>query len=710
MISAQKKDISLEDIWHKNTFRQKSLDALRSLNNGKEYTIKNVDKENHTVSIEAYRYKTGEKTRTLLNTSTIPDLDYFSGYTFNTDETEVLLSTEVESIYRRSTKAIYYIYDLKEGQLTKVSPKKIKEPSFSPDGSKVAYAYDNDLYIKDLKTKKVTQITDDGEHNKIINGTTDWVYEEEFAFTQAYQWNKDGSKIGFLRFDESEVPMITMEFYGTYPNQRYPEPYSYKYPKAGENNSKVSLHLYDIDTEKLKKVELSKDYEYLPRIKWTQNPSILSVQALNRHQNDLDLIFVNADNYTTKTVLNETDKAYIDITDDLIFLKDNSFFWTSEKSNWNHIYHYDQHGDLLQKITDGPWVVTNFYGYDPSTKRLYYQSTENGSVNRDIYSINLKGKNKKRLSPKEGTNSADFSNNFKFFINTHNSLTTPNKYTVNKAKSGKEIRTIKANKSLKTKLKNYNISPKEISTIHINGNDLNMWMIKPPDFDPDKKYPLLLYQYSGPGSQQVSNSFYSANDYWYEMLAQKGYIVACIDGRGTGFKGADFKKVTQLQLGKYEVEDQISVAQKLGDQDFIDKDRIGIWGWSYGGFMASNSLFQGADTFKMAIAVAPVTSWRFYDTVYTERYMTTPQENPEGYDRNSPITHVDELKGNFLLIHGSADDNVHVQNSMQMTEALIQADKQFDWAIYPDNNHGIFGGNTRYHLYTKMTNFIKNNL
>ncbi len=708
--NAQNKEITLDDIWHDGTFRQERLSALRSLNNGKEYSVMNYDASARAMTVDAYSYRTGKKTRTLINSAKIEGLDAFRSYQFNADETKVILANKIEPIYRRSTRELAYVYNLKSNTLTAISEHKIKEPTFSPDGTKVAYAYQNNLYIKDLKSGKTTQITHDGEHNKIINGTTDWVYEEEFAFVRAFEWNKTGDKIAFLRFDESEVPMITMEFYGTYPNQLYPEPYSYKYPKAGEKNSVVTLHVYDLNSDKTQAVDLHKDYEYLPRIKWTQKADILSVQAMNRHQNILDLILVNADDYSAEVVLHQTDEAYIDITDNLTFLEDNSFIWTNDSDNWNHLYHYSAEGKLINQITKGNWDVTRFYGFNEDDNHLYYQSTETGSVNRAIYAIDLDGQHKTKLSHKLGTNSAAFSHNFKYYINTFSNVSTPNIYTVNKASNGKLVRVIKDNHKLVDTLKEFDIAPKELSTIHINGNDLNMWMIKPTDFDSSKEYPVLLYQYSGPGSQSVANTFMGSNDYWYQMLAQQGYIIVCVDGRGTGFKGADFKKVTQLELGKYEVEDQIAVAQKLGERDYIDENRIGIWGWSFGGFMASNCIFQGADTFAMAIAVAPVTSWRFYDSVYTERYMTTPQENPSGYDDNSPITHVNQLKDPFLLVHGSADDNVHVQNSMQLIEALIQAGKQFDWAIYPDKNHGIYGGNTRYHLYKKMTDFIKENL
>ena len=525
---------------------------------------------------------------------------------------------------------------------------------------------------------------------------------------KAFAWNKDGSKIAFLRFDEADVPEFSMDMFGS---DLYPTQQVFKYPKAGEKNSEVSLHLYDVASAETEAVELG-DYSdfYIPRINWTNKTNILSVQVLNRHQNSLDLIYVDAENNSAEVILNETDKAYVDVTDNLTFLDDNSFIWTSEKSGYNHIYHYSEKGELIDQVTTGDWEVTNYYGFDPKRKTIFYQSTENGSVNRDVYSIALKGNKKTRLTERTGMNSADFSADFTYFINSFTNTETPTVYTLRDAKSGKVVREILNNQKLLEKEAGYDFSPKELSTISINGNDLNMWMIKPSDFDESKKYPLLLFQYSGPGSQSVSNSYFGTNDYWYQLLAGKGYIIACVDGRGTGLKGAEFKKVTYQELGKYEVEDQIAAAKKLGELNYIDSERIGIWGWSYGGFMSTNCILKGNDTFSMAIAVAPVTSWRFYDTVYTERYMRTPQENASGYDENSPLNHAEKLKGDYLLVHGGGDDNVHVQNTMRMVEALVQANKQFDWAIYPDRNHGIYGGNTRLHLYTMMTNFILNKL
>lgn len=710
-LSAQQKDITLEDIWKPGSgvFKTERLEALRSLNNGKEYSVLNYDAQNKASTIDVYDYKSGSKTRTVLNTQDLRGIEYVISYEFNNDETKILFTTEIEPIFRRSSRGTYYVYDVKSKDFKLVSTNKIQEPTFSNDGTKIAYGFENNLYVKDLNSGESKQITTDGKKNSIINGITDWVYEEEFAFVRAFEWSTNGDKLAYIKFDETGVPQYTMDVYG---NDLYPYADTFKYPKAGENNSKVSLQIYDLESGKTSEVDLSKyNSYYIPRLLWTNDNNTLSVQLTNRHQNILELVFVDASNNSSKLILQEKDKAYVDVTDNLKFLNNNSFFWTSERDGWNHIYQYDKDGKLLNQVTKGPWEVTAFYGFDQNTGRVYYQSTENGSINRDVYSILPSGKNKARLSQKTGTNDAEFSADYSYYIGSFSNATTPYIFTLNDAKTGKILREIKNNLALKNRLESYKISPKEFSTINIHGEDLNMYMIKPLDFDETKQYPLFLYQYSGPGSQNVSNSWMGGNDWWHQMLAnEQQIIIACVDGRGTGFKGRDFKKMTQKELGKYEVEDQIAVAKKLSELPYIDASRTGIWGWSYGGFMSANCLFQGADTFEMAISVAPVTSWRFYDSIYTERYMQTPQENASGYDENSPLSHVDKLKGKFLLVHGSADDNVHVQNTMRLVEAMVQANKQFDWRIYPDKNHGIYGGNTRLHLYTLMTDFIKKNL
>lgn len=707
-LTAQKRNISLKEIWT-GEFRTDGLDVLRSLKNGREYSVLNYDRKNRASTVDVYDYATGNKTRTLLDSRDLPGISYIISYEFNADESKILFATELDQIFRRSSRGVYYIYDLNTKEIRLVSKNKIQEPTFSEDGSKIAFGFENNLYYKDLKSEETFQITRDGKKNHIINGITDWVYEEEFGVVRAFEWSVNGDKLAFIKFDETDVPEFSMDVYGS---DLYPTSETFKYPKAGENNSKVSLHLFDLSTKQISTIDLAEfNSYYIPRLLWTRDNNLLSVQLTNRHQNALDLVFVDARSHTSRLILREKDDAYVDVTDDLTFLNNNTFFWTSERDGWNHIYQYDRNGKLLSQVTKGPWEVTKFYGFDQNTGRVFYQSTEEGSVNRGVYSILPSGKNKVLLSQNKGTNYADFSASYSYFINTFSDVNTPYLYTLHESKTGKQLREIKNNNILKNKLSAYAISPKVLSTIRINGEDLNMYMIKPINFDSNKKYPLFMYQYSGPGSQNVSNSWMGTNDYWHQMLANEhDIIVVCVDGRGTGYKGAKFKKMTQLELGKYEVEDQIAAAIELSKLPYIDENRTGIWGWSYGGFMSSNCLFQAPDVFEMAIAVAPVSSWRFYDTIYTERYMQTPQENPGGYDRNSPLSHVNNMRGNYLLIHGSADDNVHVQNAMVLIEELVQANKQFDWRIYPDKNHGIYGGNTRLHLYTLMTAYIKNNL
>jgi dipeptidyl-peptidase-4 len=700
--------ITIEDIY-RGTFRTKGMDELQSLKNTNQYTVLNFDRTSKTFQIDLYDFATLKKSNTLIDSKNFKELENgIDSYSFSADEKSILIANNTNPIFRHSFTADYFLFNIETKALSKIL-NEVQEPTFSPDGKKIAFAQQNNLFIYDLSTKKTEQITNDGKKNSIINGITDWVYEEEFAFVRAFDWSADSKKIAFIRFDESEVPEFSMS---VFEKNLYPKIETFKYPKAGEKNALVSLHIYNVDSKSKKDINLSNYNDfYIARMKWTNDANVLCAQVLNRHQDNLDLIFVDEKSGTAKVVLSEKDKAYVDVTDNLTFLKDNSFIWTSEKDGFNHIYLYDKTGKLKNQVTKGNWEVTSYYGFDEKTKTVFYQSVENGSINRDVYKIGLDGKNKFRLSSKIGTSSATFSPNFEFFISSYSSATVPTTFTLNSSKDGKQVQSIVENEDLSEKLKKYNLPAKEFFVLKTDrGNELNAWIIKPKDFDASKKYPVFMYQYSGPGSQQVNNEWNSADDYWFYMLSQNGYIIACVDGRGTGFKGADFKKCTQKELGKLEVEDQIDAAKVIGNYTFVDKARIGIFGWSYGGFMSSNCILKGNDVFKMAIAVAPVTNWRFYDSIYTERYLQTPQENASGYDENSPINFVDQLKGKFLLIHGSGDDNVHVQNSMHMMEALIQANKQFDSQIYPDNNHGIYGGMTRIQLYNKMTNFIKENL
>ena len=708
-VFAQNKKIILDDLWTNYTFRTEGLESFHSMKKGDYYTILNNYKEG--TWLDKYSYATLKKVETIVSGNDLVGIKYFDDYTFNKEETRMIIGTNLERIFRHSQVGIYYVYDIVSKKLVKISENKIMEPTFSPDGNKVAFAYRNNLFIKDLASAKTTQITFDGVKNKIINGITDWVYEEEFAFVRAFEWNGNSDKIAFIRFDESEVPEFTMDIYG---KDLYPKQQVFKYPKAGEKNSKVDLFIYNLNSKKSKEVNLGqlKQY-YLPRMQWTNEKNTLAVTTLNRHQNNLNFIFVGGNTSKSKLVLNETDKAFVDIEmkDEITFLDNGNFIWTSEKDGFNHIYLYDKNGKLMHQVTKGNWEVTGYYGLDAKSNKIFYQSTEDGSINRSLYSIDISGNNKQKLNKNIGNNSAAFSNSFNYFINTYSSATTPPVYTLVDAKTGEEIQKIKNNTKLSKKLVAYNLPEKKFTTIKTKNGVFNMWIVKPNNFDPNKEYPLLMYQYSGPGSQSVRNTWNNAKDYWNYMLADKGYIVACVDGRGTGFKGRDFKKITYKELGKYEIEDQIEAAKELGKRTYIDAKRIGIWGWSFGGYMSSLAITKGADVFKMAIAVAPVTSWRFYDTVYTERYMQTPQENPSGYDENSPLNFANLLKGDYLLIHGTGDDNVHVQNSMRMANALIEANKKFDFFVYPDRTHGIYRGkNTRLHLYTKMTDFVDSSL
>jgi dipeptidyl-peptidase-4 len=651
-----------------------------------------------------YQFKDGKKMRTLFKSADFK-IPKIGNYTFSKNEKQLLLATETERIYRHSSKSVYYIYDIFTDKLKKLSDDKVMYATFSPKGEKVAYVLENNLLIKDIQTEKITQITTDGKKNHIINGASDWVYEEEFALVRAFEWSPDGDYIAYYKFDESNVKEFSMDLFkgGLYPIQEV-----FKYPKTGEDNSVVKVYFYNLETNKSNYIYTEVDYEYIPRIKWTKNPKVLALYGMNRHQNQLDFILANAEDGTNRILFTEKDKYFIDIHDNLTFLPEDNFIWTSEKDGFNHIYIKGLDGSEEQ-ITKGEWEVTAFDGVDSDKMEIYYRSTEEGSINRILYVQNLETKEKRKLSTQIGDNSTKFSKNLKYYMNSYSNANTAPYYTLHKS-SGKQLKVLEDNAEFKKDMEEYNLSEKELFTIKTVDAELNAWMIKPPNFDEEKEYPLYMFLYGGPGSQQVTNSFGWTNYYWYQMLAQKGYIIACVDNRGTGGKGAEFKKMTYKELGKYETIDQINAAKYFGGLNYIDSNRIGIQGWSYGGYMSSLCITKGADIFSLAIAVAPVTNWRYYDNIYTERYMQTPQENASGYDENSPINHVEKLKGHYLLIHGSADDNVHVQNTMEMISALVKANKQFDLFIYPDKNHGIYGGNTRYHLYKKMTDFILENL
>ncbi|MGD1847799.1 MAG: S9 family peptidase [Salibacteraceae bacterium] len=703
-------EITVRDIWGSRKFSQKSVSGIRSMKDGKHYT--RLEDDRGSKAIVKYSYETGEKVAVIVaGNEVVPNKNgkpiSIENYEFSADEKKVLIATEVESIYRHSTRASYYVYNLSSKKVTLVSAAgKVRLATFSPAGDKVAFVRENNLFVLDINTSETLKCTQDGKSNSIIYGATDWVYEEEFGFDKGFSWAPDGNTIAYYRFDEKDVPEFSMDMYG----ELYPQPYTYKYPKAGEPNAFARLFFYDLKARSEGRIDIPYDFEYIPRIKWTRNSSLLCVQIMPRLQNELTYLLANVKDGSVNEILKETSKSYVEITDDLYFLKDGSgFLRSSEKNGYNHIYRYDMQGGSEKQLTKGEWDVTEIHGVDEKGGLVYFTSAEVSPMERHLYSVKLNGSGKKKLTKEAGTNRSVFSSGFQYFINYHQSANTPNFVSLHNS-DGKKIRDLETNENLRQTLDKYQFAPKEFFQFTTSQKvTLNGWMIKPRDFDASKKYPVLMYVYGGPGAQTVKETW-GFNDLWYQMLANKGYIIVSVDNRGTGARGAEFKKCTYTALGYLETEDQIEGAKYMASQPYVDADRIGIWGWSYGGYMSSLCITKGADVFKTAIAVAPVTNWRYYDTIYTERYMKTPGDNPGGYDDNSPINFVDRLNGNYLLIHGTADDNVHVQNSMEMVNALIAANKQFDFYLYPDRNHGIYGGNTRLHLYNKMTNFILENL
>lgn len=709
-LNAQDKTISLEDIFKNGTFNSKGVYGLESMNDGTHYTTLKNGK------IERFSYVDPLADEVILDQTALNTASYdvaIDDYQFSQDESKLLISFNQEHIYRHSTRENYVVYDIKTKKSSPVGKEKAMYGSFSPDGKMLAYIRDNNLYELDLASGKETAITNDGSINAIINGATDWVHEEEFAFSVAYFWSPDSKKIAYYKFDERNVREFS---FNEFNQQLYPSEYKFKYPKAGEENSVVTIHVADLTSGKTVTVDIGNETDqYIPRVKWTQDPSVLSFVRMNRHQNFLELFLADANTGKSHVVYSEKNDTYIDIHesegDYVYFTKDKKgFILMSEQDGFNHLYNYDMNGQLLHQITKGNWDVVSYKGYDEKTKRLFYTASESTPTEKDIYSVKIDGSGKKMISSGAGVHDPEFSKGMQYFIDTYSTANTPNFIAVYNA-DGKQLRVLEDNHILKEKMAGYKLAKKEFFQFKNSvGIDLNGWIMKPVNMDPNKKYPVLLTFYGGPGRNMVNNSFDGSGYFWHQLLLQKGYIVVCVDNRGTQYRGKAFKACTYKQLGKLELEDQISTAKYLSGLPFVDPARIGTWGWSFGGYLSSLCITKGADYFKTAIAVAPVTNWRYYDNIYTERFMGLPQENPTGYDDNSPINHVREMSGKYLLIHGSGDDNVHFQNTMEMITALVNANKQFDLFIYPDKNHNISGGNTRLHLYTKMTNFILQNL
>jgi dipeptidyl-peptidase-4 len=714
VLGQQNPAISLEDIWLKGTYQPNYLYGLNWMKNSDYYTALSYNRETEKVDIIQFETKTGNSIKTLLKGSdlvlpngSIVDIE---DYQLSSDEKQLLVGTAIEPVYRRSSLGIYYLYNLGTQEITAISTEKILNPAFAPDNSKLAYVKDNDLYYFDLKLLSEVRVTFDGMKNSIINGAADWVYEEEFEFTKAFFWSPDSKFLAFYRFDESEVKEYSMQVWG----DLYPVDYKFKYPKAGEKNAVVQIKVFNLQNKKTTNLDLgSETDQYIPRVMWTQSSNIVSVQRLNRLQNHFEIIHYNAHTGGKGDVVyEEKNNTYIEIRDDLTYLKNGShFIITSEKSGFRHFYKVDLASKQVKPLTKGGFECNELVGLDEEKNLLYFLSNESSVLEQQLYSLSLDGKQKKQLTSRKGFHEVELSQDKNFFIDYYTTSDSPYSISVHALPSGAKVKQLVDNASLVEKLSGLRLSQTEFIKIETSNKiTLNGYIIKPKNFDSKKKYPVLVTVYGGPGYQTVLNKWGGANYLWYQMLAENGIVVVGVDNRGTGGRGEKFKKETYGNLGKLETEDIIEVAKYLGKIDYIDQSRIGIFGWSFGGYLSSLAITLGADVYKLAIAVAPVTSWRFYDTIYTERFLGLPENNPSGYDDNSPISHADKLKGKYLLIHGTADDNVHVQNAVEMQRALIEANKQFDVFYYPDKNHSIFGGVTRYHLYKKMTDYLLNNL
>jgi len=700
--------ITLEDIWASNKLTAKTIPGFQFAGDEKRY-LQKIDNK-----ILAFDITTGKVTDTILDASLIPTEDdrpfQFSSYYISDDGKRFLLETQVERIYRRSVLANYFVWDTETGQLSNLFEEdKQQYPQFDPSGMKVAFLSQNNLYIKNLVDGTIKQVTTDGKANEIINGGADWVYEEEFRMTRAFEWSPEGNFLAFIKFDEREVPEFTMELYG---DELYPRRMTYKYPKVGERNSKVSIWVYHLESEVMIRGDIgSLEDIYLPKITWSNAPERVTVYKLNRHQNHLELFSIHPVSGNSALLLEERNPYYISVDNYFSFLETKRWFiWSSEQSGYNHLYLYDMNGRLIRQLTSGDFDVTGFYGVDEARERIYFQAADESPMTRNIYYVNFEGEGMTRLNQTTGSNNAQFSSTFDYWANTYSTINMPPVYSVFDI-DGKLVREIETNEALLEQMGVYKPIPAEFfSFVTEDQVKLNGFMIYPSGFDTSKKYPVFMFTYGGPNSQKAADEWFGANYWWFQLLAQEGYLVACVDNRGTAARGQEFRKITYLQLGHFETIDQIAAAKYLGSLTYTDASRIGIFGWSYGGYLSSLCLLKGNDVFKAAIAVAPVTNWKWYNSVYTERFMLTVDENPDGYKNNSPVYFADRLKGNYLLIHGMADDNVHFQHTAEMADALIRANKQFDSAFYPNKNHGIYGGQTRLHLYTLMTNFIKEKL
>lgn len=696
-------------------FRGERLGAVRALSDGETYAQLSTDGK----QIVKYSFKTGKQTGVLFdaNTARGAKIESVDGYIMSPDGRRMLIQTETKPIYRRSFTAVYYIFDIANNKLTPLSdggPQQM--PLFSPDGNQIAFVRDNNIYlVKLLYGNAESQVTKDGKSGEVINGIPDWVNEEEFGTARSMVFTANSEQICWIRYDESKVKEYSLQmFRGMEPEkseyEKYPGFYTYKYPVAGSDNSTVAVYSYDIKSHQTRKMDLPLDADgYIPRIIMTSDPSKVAVYTMNRHQDNLSIYMANPLSTVCQLVVQDKVDKYIkESSMSGTKITDKHIVMLSERDGYNHIYVYSLAGQLQRQVVADKYEVTELYGLDETTGDVYFAANQLGPQDNQVYVARQNGKIE-RLTGKEGYNSAIFSSDFKYFINTWSDLNNPNVYTLN-SNNGKTLVTLIDNKELKDKMAGYELGAREMFSFTTSeGVQLNGWMVKPAGFNAQKRYPVIMYQYGGPGNQQVLNSWNigmcGQGAVLEQYLAQQGYVVVCVDGRGTGGRGAEFEKCTYLKLGELEARDQVETALWLSQQSYVDKNRIGIWGWSFGGWNTLMSMSEGRAVFRAGVAIAPPTDWRYYDTVYTERYMRTPKENPSGYDIN-PINRSDKLSGALLICHGLADDNVHFRNTAEYTEALVQADKDFKENIYTNRNHSIYGGNTRNHLFRQVVNFF----
>ena len=698
----------------KGEFSQETMTAVRPSADGETYTQISSDGK----QIVSYSFRTGKQESVLFDAATARggQVSKVDNYIISPDGRRILIQTQTKSIYRRSFTAVYYIYDIRNNRLEPLSDGGPQQtPVFSPDGNQIAFVRDNNIFlVKLLYDNAESQVTKDGKRNEVLNGIPDWVYEEEFSTNSSMVFSADSKQIIWIRYDETDVKQYTLQLYkGLYPekleNAEYPGEYTYKYPVPGQVNSKVSVHSFDIKSHQTRRIELPLDADgYIPRIKATSDPTKIAIFTLNRHQDVLRIYMANPLSTVCQLAIEDkVDKYVKEETFEEVKITGKHILLPSERDGYNHLYLYNLNGQLLRQIVKDKYVVQRVYGFDEQTGDAYFAANPNGPTDQQVMVAHANGKTEV-LSQKAGVNNAVFSSNFKYFINTWSDLNHPVQYTLCQ-NNGKVLKTLIDNQELVQKLSGYDLGTKELFSFTTSeGVQLNGWMVKPKDFNPAKKYPVIMYQYGGPGNQQVLNQWgigmNGSGAILEQYLCQQGYLCVCVDNRGTGGRGAEFEKCTYLRLGELEARDQVETALWLGSQSYVDKERIGIWGWSYGGWNTLMSMSEGRPVFKAGVAIAPPTCWRFYDSIYTERYMRTPNENKAGYDEVNPIARASQLNGALLLCHGLADDNVHYRNTAEYVEALVQADKDFRQLVYTNRNHSIYGGNTRNHLFRQAVN------